>query len=66
MNRIYEDPDGNIGATWINKGVNGVPDRGTAYNFFDGTSWSGQVPHLGNDPNNGFPSYAPWGPNRRS
>lgn len=63
MNRIYEYPDGNIGATWMSMGVNSVPDRGTGYNFFDGTSWGSQTPHLGNDPRDGFPSYAPWGPN---
>jgi len=63
MNRIYEYPDGNIGATWMDKDQSGFPDRGTGYNFFDGTSWTGEIPHLGNDLNNGFPSYAPWGPN---
>lgn len=61
MNRIYEYPDGNIGATWIDKGENGVPDRGTGYNFFDGANWTGTIEHLGGDPNNAFPSYAPWG-----
>ncbi|NQV03339.1 MAG: T9SS type A sorting domain-containing protein [Bacteroidia bacterium] len=61
MNRLFEHADGTIGATWMLMGSAGVPDRGTAYNFFDGTSWTGAVPHLGNDPNNGFPSYAPWG-----
>ena len=63
MNRIYKHPDGKIGATWMYTGVNGIPDRGTAYNFFDGTSWGSQAPHLGNDSRNGFPCYAPWGPN---
>lgn len=63
MNRIYQYPDGTIGATWMHKGPGGTPDRGTAYAYFDGVSWSAQDPHLGSDPNNGFPSYAPWGPN---
>lgn len=62
MNRIYQHSDGTIGATWMLKGSGGVPDRGTAYNYQDGTTWTGAVPHLGGDPNNGFPSYAPWGP----
>ncbi|MBL7137982.1 MAG: T9SS type A sorting domain-containing protein [Bacteroidales bacterium] len=62
MNRLYEHADGTIGATWMLRGATGVPDRGTAYNFYNGTTWTGAVPHLGNDPNNGFPSYAPWGP----
>lgn len=63
MNRIYEYPDGTIGATWMHKGYNGTPDRGTAYAFFDGSAWQAPEIHLGSDPNNAFPSYAPWGPN---
>lgn len=63
MNRIYQYPDGTIGATWMHKGPGGTPDRGTAYAYYDGTYWSAQDPHLGSDPNTGFPSYAPWGPN---
>lgn len=62
MNRLYQHDDGTIGATWILKGAAGVPDRGTAYNYFDGATWTGAIPHLGGDPNNAFPSYAPWGP----
>ncbi|MBC8314215.1 MAG: T9SS type A sorting domain-containing protein [Bacteroidales bacterium] len=62
MNRIYQHADGTIGATWMLMGASGDPDRGTAYNYYDGTTWTGALPHLGNDPNNGFPSYAPWGP----
>jgi hypothetical protein len=63
MNRVYEYPDGTIGATWMHKGYNGMPDRGTAYAFFNGTDWQAPEIHLGSDPNNAFPSYAPWGPN---
>lgn len=63
MNRTYEFPDGTIGATWMHKGQSGVPDRGSAYNYFNGTDWGSQNTHLGPDPNNAFPSYAPWGPN---
>ena len=63
MNRIYEYPDGTIGATWMLVGDALNPDRGTAYNYFDGTEWGTQSQHLGNDPKDGFPSYAPWGPN---
>jgi len=62
MNRLYQYPDGKIGATWMLQGASGVPARGTAYNYYDGATWTGAVPHLGGDPNNGFPSYAPWGP----
>jgi hypothetical protein len=63
MNRVYEYPDGTIGATWMHQGAQGTPDRGSAYNYFTGTAWTGQVPHLGSDPRNGHPCYQPWGPN---
>jgi hypothetical protein len=63
MNRIYKFQDGTIGATWMLVGETGTPDRGTAYNYFDGVQWGEQDPHLGTAPKTGFPSYAPWGPN---
>jgi len=63
MNRIYRYPDGTIGATWMYMGSSGTPDRGTAYNYYDGTTWGTASVHLGSDPKDGFPSYAPWGPN---
>lgn len=63
MNRIYNFADGTIGATWMHIGEGGTPDRGTAYNYFDGTEWGTQNPHLGIDTRTGFPSYAPWGAN---
>lgn len=62
MNRVYEYPDGTIGATWMHQGFNSVPDRGSAYNYYTGSSWGAQVPHLGTDTRNGHPCYAPWGP----
>ncbi len=63
MNRVYQFPDGTIGATWMYLDVSGTPDRGTAYNYNNGIGWANASPHLGNDPRDGFPSYAPWGPN---
>jgi hypothetical protein len=62
MNRIYSYPDETIGATWMHVGETGTPDRGTAYNYFDGTEWGEQQPHIGAASKTGFPSYAPWGP----
>ena len=40
QNRIYRWEDGSIGAVWT-RGLEsppGFPDRGTGYNFFDGTT----------------------------
>ncbi len=62
MNRVWEYPDGTIGATWMHQAATPPPDRGSAYNYFNGTGWTGQVPHLGGDSRNGHPVYLPWGP----
>ncbi len=61
--RIYEHPDGTIGAIWQSNGEGGVPDRGTGYNYYDGSSWGEPLAHLGDDPRTGWPTYAPWGEN---
>ncbi len=39
--RIMMHPDGRISAVWTSapNGNSGFPDRGTGYNFYDGTSW---------------------------
>ena len=63
MNRVYAFPDGTIGATWQGAGEDANPDRGTAYNYYDGSEWGEQSPHIGPDPRTGWPSYAAWGPN---
>ncbi|MBI9038187.1 MAG: T9SS type A sorting domain-containing protein [Bacteroidales bacterium] len=65
QNRIYRWEDGCIGVVW-NLGIEEppyFPDRGTGYNFFNGTAW-GQSPaaRLESD-KTAFPSYAPLGPN---
>lgn len=63
MQRMWAYPDGTVGATWQCSGQNSNPDRGTGYNYFDGSDWGSPVPHIGTDPRTGWPSYAPWGPN---
>jgi hypothetical protein len=59
--RITAYPDGTIGAAWI-RGTTNSNDRGTGYNYFDGTAW-GPAPtaRIEND-RTGWPSYAPLGP----
>ncbi len=64
-NRIHVYEDGTIGATWT-RGVEGAPgftDRGTGYNFFDGTSWGPAPTARIEDDRTGWPSYAPLGEN---
>lgn len=65
QNRFYMFDDGTMGATWT-YGMSGgsFPERGTGYNYFDGTSW-GPIPTARIEANvrTGWPSYAPWGAN---
>lgn len=63
QNRIYMFPDGTIGATAIMAHDDSYTDRGTGYNYFDGTSW-GALPDVRIENEKcGWPSYAPFGAN---
>lgn len=62
MNRIWLYPDGTIGAVWTQGLVDGsFSDRGTGYNYFDGTSWGSQPGTRIESVRTGWPSYAPYG-----
>lgn len=66
-NRVYLYEDGTIGATWtygMTLSSNFTfSDRGSGYNYFNGTSW-GELPvERIEDDNCGWPSYAPLGEN---
>ena len=66
-NRIYTYPDGSIGVVWT-RGIDGAPnfpDRGTGYNFFDGSTgtWDDMPTERVEDERTGWPSYAPLGEN---
>ena len=62
-NRIVMHPDGTMGATWT-RGMEATsfPDRGTGYNFYDGTSWGPEPTARIESMRTGWPSYASWGP----
>ncbi len=64
-NRVYMWPDGSVAAT-ATYGITGAPsfpDRGAAYNFYDGTSW-GPLPTARVEPvRSGWPALAPLGEN---
>jgi len=70
-NRIHLYPDGTIGAVWTMGFEDAAfPDRGTGYNYYDGTEWT--IPETNEqrieigepgDVRTGWPNYAPWGPN---
>ena len=60
---IYVHPDATIsvGATW--SATTDYNDRGTGYNYFDGTAWD-PMPTARIEPlKSGWPSIAPWGAN---
>jgi len=60
--RIRVFPDGTMGATWT-RGTSNNSERGTGYNYFDGSAW-GPAPtsRIEND-RTGWPSYDRLGPN---
>ena len=64
QNRIYVYDDGTIGATWTRAVNDGSwDDRGTGYNYFDGTTWGTAPTEQIEDEKTGWPSYAPLGEN---
>jgi hypothetical protein len=64
QNRFYVYPDGTMGGTWTMGMVEtAYADRGTGYNYFDGTSWGSAPTVRLEDQRNGWPSYCPWNGN---
>lgn len=64
QNRIHCFDDGSIGAVWtIGNEPTSFPDRGTGYNFYDGSNWQDQPLGRLETFRAGWPSYAPWGTN---
>ena len=64
-NKFYRHEDGTMAGVWI-RGVDtppGFDDRGTGYNYFDGTTWGPIPTQRIEDTRCGWPSYAPWGEN---
>lgn len=59
--RINIFPDGTIGTAWI-RGPQNSAERGTGYNYFDGTAWGDPPTARIEDERTGWPSYAPLGP----
>ena len=62
QNRIYLHPDGTMGGTWI-RGTTVSNQRGTGYNYFNGSSWGDPPTARIETRRAGWPSYVPWGPN---
>ena len=62
QNRIHAYPDGTIGAVWT-RGMQATsfPDRGTGYNYYDGSSWGTEPQERLESIRAGWPSYTPLG-----
>jgi len=61
QNRIYMYPDGTIGVTATMSHTTNFNDRGTGYNYFNGTAW-GTAPAIRTESiRTGWPSLAPCG-----
>ena len=61
QNRIYRFADGTIGATWMLSQNSSFTDRGTGYNYYNGTAWGAQPAARIENIKSGWPSYAPYG-----
>lgn len=62
QNRFYRYADGTMAGTWT-YGISdpSFADRGTGYNYFDGTSWAAMPTERIESVRTGWPSYAPYG-----
>jgi len=64
QNRLNVFPDGTIGAVWTMGFADpGYADRGTGYNYFDGSTWGPEPDQIIESIKTGWPSYAPYGEN---
>jgi len=58
--RFFYYEDGTMGAVWT-KGSGDYTNRGTGYNFYNGTSWGAEPTTRIESVRTGWPSYAPLG-----
>lgn len=64
QNRLYMYEDGTMAGVWT-RGMSetAFSDRGTGYNFFDGTAWGPEPTQRIEGQKTGWPSYCPLGAN---
>ena len=65
MSRLHMYPDGTMGGVWT-FGLdfpNFTDDRGTGYNYYDGSAWGDWPTERIESLRTGWPSYAPYGEN---
>jgi hypothetical protein len=58
QDRVYLHSDGTFSATWLySNATSGFSDRGTGYNYFDGTSWAPNPTSRVENERIGFPAF---------
>ena len=62
QNRMYIHPDGTMAGTWT-RGTDVGSQRGTGYNYYNGTTWGDPPTGRIETRRAGWPSYSPWGAN---
>jgi hypothetical protein len=61
QNRFYVYPDGTMAGTWtMGMLETAFADRGTGYNYFDGSIWGAEPSARIESIRTGWPSYGPW------
>ncbi len=64
QNRIFVYDDGTIGGVWtMGFDFPNFDDRGTGYNYFDGSDWGSYPSGILEEDRTGWPAYAAWGEN---
>jgi hypothetical protein len=61
--RVVCWPDGTVAATWIKSDVSGYADRGTGYNYYNGTSWGPAPAARVESSKTGWPNLCQWNGN---
>ncbi len=61
MQRLYLWPDGSLAGTWTKGNADpSYSDRGTGYNYSDGSAWGPQPSARVETVRTGWPNHAPW------
>ncbi len=63
MQRVVCWPDGSVAAAWIKSDVSGYADRGTGYNYSNGTAWGAAPTARVENLKTGWPSLNAWNGN---
>jgi hypothetical protein len=63
MSRLYRFSDGTIGGTWTTAYASGASDRGSGYNYYNGTTWGAAPSARIETVRTGWPNLNPWNGN---